>query len=249
VKSESEDLTPLLRRWAYEQEAAVRRLKALDGRDILQVRLPLGVEQYEIDGRPDGLRPQDVESWLEYYGAQARALGREFTLCDGDVEKLYEEGLLYYHRYLLFFQMEEYALCARDTRRNLKLLGFVSRHATPKQAEVLEQYRPYILRMNVMARALLRLQGEKDLRGALRLLEAGIRAVEALPPIEDNQVFAFEKVRSLRSLADLHSQLAKQVPVPERTMLAKRLADAVRREDYEEAAHLRDRIRNLGDGG
>ena len=91
MNSESEDLSPLLKRWAYEQEQAVRRLKALDGREILQVRLPLGVEQYEIDGRPDGLRPQEAENLVQQHrlaGPGAADDGEHLAAADLELELL-----------------------------------------------------------------------------------------------------------------------------------------------------------------
>ena len=174
----SVDLSSLLAAWDYDEENTVRRIRADDGREVLQVRLPLGMEQYEFHGRPNGKRPMKRESWLHYYAKKADLLlkdGREFVLRDDDFSRLYREGLLYYHRYVLFFQIREYQLCARDTRRNLKLLDFVSRHAAPEKSEELVQYRPYMYGMNVMARALDRIQDDDDMVMALRILRRGHR--------------------------------------------------------------------------
>ena len=242
----SQDLAPILSSWAYEEGKTVRRVKAVGGREVLQVRLPLGLEQYEIDGRPDGKRPMDHESWLHYYWAQAKSRKPDagaLSLSDEDFARLQEEGLLYYYRYLIFFQVHEYRLCARDTRRNLKLLDFVEEHASKEQAEALEQYRPYILRMNCMARALFKVQEEDDVPGALRLLQAGSRAIEELPDIVDNPVFELEKTRSLKSLEDLIQQL--EAHVPKHVALENELKRAIRSENYERAATLRDEITAL----
>jgi hypothetical protein len=241
------DLTPHLEAWSYDESQTVRRVRARDGRHVIQVRLPLGIEQYEIDGRPDGLRPMQRESWLHYYFAQAQAAEdarEEMHLSSEDFSRLHQEGLLYYYRYLLFFQIQDYKLCVRDTRRNLKLVDFVSRFAAREQAELLEQYRPYILRMNYMARALHKVVDERrDLRGALRTLQAAVKAIEALPPMEGNQVFAFEKARSLKSIEELMAQL--EAHVPRHVALNRQLERAIRDEDYEQAATLRDEIAQL----
>src|SRR5439155_20333786 len=59
------DLTHLLRTWAHEPgRINARRITAADGRALLQVRVDLGVLQMEIDGRPDGVRPEGFESLL-----------------------------------------------------------------------------------------------------------------------------------------------------------------------------------------
>jgi hypothetical protein len=245
MKAKSHDLTWLLDAWVYDEHKTTRKIKGRNGREILQVRLPLGVEQYEIDGRPDGKRPMDHESWLHYYWYQAKSVqGRaeEHVLTKEDFSRLQEEGLLYYYRYLLFFQLQEYRLCARDTRRNLKLLDFVSRYFPKNQAEQLEQYRPYILRMNFMAKALFKAQEHSDLKGALRLLRKGVKAIEELRTIQSNQIFAFEKVRSLKSLEDLISQLESHLPVPAHVQLVRQMKAAIQEENYEKAAALRDQI-------
>lgn len=254
-----QDITEILRAWDYDESTALRRIRTEDGREVIQVRLPLGIEQYEIDGRPDGKRPEGRESWLEFYlekareaeadglvsgGTDSRA-GAGFSLKEEDFIRLHEEGILYYHRYLLFFRMQEYALCARDTRRNLKLANFVSRRADPGLAEDLVQYRPYILRMHFTSRALLEIQSGGDLRKAIRILRLGRRCVERLPPMAGNEVFALEKTRALASFRDLVRQLREQIPPSPKVQLRRLLRAAVLEEDYERAAALRDEIARL----
>jgi hypothetical protein len=242
------DLSSLLSEWAYEDGKTVRRLKAADGHEVIQVRLPLGIEQYEMDGRPDGQRPMSCASWLHFYLAKARAAARkseDFKLSAVDFARLHQEGLLFYFRYLLFFQIHEYRRCTRDTYRNLKLLEFLSRHARPEQSVEMEQYKPYILRMHFMARALHKLQAKQDVKLALRILRRGLKLVESLDPIEGNQIFEWEKTRARKTLEDLISQMEAQLPVPKVTLLERQMERAVREENYEQAALLRDQIASL----
>ena len=61
------DLTTLLRSWPYEPgRICARRIAGDDDRPKLQVRLDLGVLQMEMQGRPDGLRPEGFESLLAF---------------------------------------------------------------------------------------------------------------------------------------------------------------------------------------
>ena len=60
-----DDLTALLTNWPYDPEHTIRIIVAQDGRSVMQVRLPLGVEQYEMDGRPDGAQPYGFDSVLD----------------------------------------------------------------------------------------------------------------------------------------------------------------------------------------
>jgi hypothetical protein len=282
MKNGSMDLTSLLASWRYDEENTVRRIRADDGREVLQVRLPLGIEQYEIHGRPDGKRPMKRESWLHYNVRKADLLlkeGREFALREDDFTRLHREALLYYHRYVLLFQIREYQLCARDTRRNLKLLEFVSRHAAREKSEELLQYRPYIHRMNVMSRALDRIQEGDDIVTAVRILRRGIREIEEMELVAENEVFTYERSRSLKSLKGLLEGLAPHARLKTRAAresladpggspgeeaaieepdsgeeaLEREMARAVQEEDYERAALIRDeiarRVRDRAAGG
>ena len=78
--NDSPDLRRILKDWPYDPEHDARIVHGDDGRELLQVRTPLGIEQYEMDGRPDGLRMHGMESALDYYTHrlnQAKFSGRE----------------------------------------------------------------------------------------------------------------------------------------------------------------------------
>src|SRR2546425_8110991 len=62
------DLNSILKDWPHESGSIkVRKVAGLDGREKLQLRVDLGVLQMELTGRPDGRRPHNCESLLEYY--------------------------------------------------------------------------------------------------------------------------------------------------------------------------------------
>ena len=69
------DLKALLESWAYDANDCVRVVTLADGRDVMQVRLPLGIEQYELSGRPDGRRPHDAESAFDYHLERSQQAG------------------------------------------------------------------------------------------------------------------------------------------------------------------------------
>jgi non-specific serine/threonine protein kinase len=56
------DLRQYLESWPYDPEQNVRLVRAADGREIILIRQPGGIEQYEVDGPPDGERPDAEES-------------------------------------------------------------------------------------------------------------------------------------------------------------------------------------------
>lgn len=247
----SEDLSPYLGRWPYDPDQTVRTIRGDDGRRKLQVRLPLGVEQYDLDGRPDGLRPHGFPSLLAYWERRHRLYGRRhgsdrgFTISPDECERLREESLLYYYRYVLLFQIGEYGRAARDTARNLRCLDLVGEYgASAADRMSQEQYRPYILRMYRASRALLAMKRHQH-EIALREIQAGLEAIENLVP-QDTMGFRFEKKRSVQFLRQLRREILRKKPPSLRERLGRRLKRAVRMEQYELAARLRDKLAGLG---
>src|SRR5689334_19556885 len=124
------DLRDLLQSWPYDPEDNVRLTTGADGRELLQVRLPLGIEQYEMEGRPDGEKPHGHESILDYQmerlaGARRTGQETEFKLSPDECMELFNEGTLYYYRYLYLYQAQQWAAVVRDAARNLALFDFV----------------------------------------------------------------------------------------------------------------------------
>ena len=243
------DLRDALADWPFDPDNNARIVTGADGRDIMQVRTPLGVEQYELEGRPDGKRPRNLESLLEHHRARlakAEAAGKpgSFKLSGSDCAELFEEGVLFYFRYLHLFQIKEWQRTVRDTGRNLSLFDFVRKHAAREQdREHLEQWRPYIFRMHAIARTMLEWDaGRHD--AALRIAHDAIAAIDALPDL-DNETFRYEQERSVEALRDVIKQIEKSQPLSEVEILERALHHAVESEEFEKAAHLRDRLRTL----
>ncbi len=65
--SNAGDIRELLDGWPFDPENDARIVRGKDGRKVLQVRTPLGLEQLEMLGRPDGARPHGLESALEFH--------------------------------------------------------------------------------------------------------------------------------------------------------------------------------------
>ena len=245
----NEDITNLLRNWEYDPDNSTRIIRADDGRDVLQVRQPLGIEQYEMEGRPDGCRPHGAESYLKWYQDQLEKHKKNtgsdqgFKLSQDDLLKLQNEGIIYYYRYLILFQLGDYARTARDTNHNLKICDLIDHYAEDsKSKKEILQYRPYILRVNAISNAMISLN--QQLKSAAKdILESAIELIQNMPNIE-TPAFQFEKLRSLLSLrATLKEILGKEIsPVDE---LKAKLQEAVDGEEYEIAAELRDEIIKL----
>src|SRR5664279_775801 len=245
----SPDLSRMLKTWPYDPEHDARIVRSDDGRELLQVRTPLGIEQYEMDGRPDGLRPHGMESALEYHTHrlnQAKFSGgeAEFELSPSECSNLFHEGTLYYFRYVRLFQLKDWTRTVRDTARNLRAFDFLHRYARREEdQQFLEKWRPYILRVNASARVMQAVD-KAAYNEALIVIREAIGKVESLEEMEDD-TFKFEQERSIMALRELESQVQKNRPLSELEQLEHQLRRAIDRQEFERAAHLRDRIREL----
>jgi len=246
---DSDDIRELLASWPYDPENDARIVRGKDGREVLQVRTPLGLEQLEMQGRPDGARPHQLSSALDFYQqelARAKVGGGEddFELSAPNCAELFNEGTLIYFRYLRLFELKRWADTVRDTSRNLLLFDFVHRYAMrPEDRDYLEKWRPYLVRMNTIASAMHWLE-QGDLSKALKIVQNGREQVAALEELDDD-AFRFERDRSLSALRELEKELLQKQPVSPVEFLERQLRRAVDRQEFERAAELRDRIREL----
>ena len=79
---------------------------------------------------------------------------------------------------------------------------------------------------------------------ASRVTREAIRKVESLDDLDD-ETFKFERERSLMALRELESQIQRNRPLSELEKLEHQLRRAVDSQEFERAARLRDRIREL----
>ena len=243
------DITDILREWEYDSDNQIRIVSANDGRQVLQVRQPMGIEQYELDGRPDGKKPFGRDTALEEFQARLdsyqAAHGSEdgFALSHEDFATLQGEGVLFYFRYLVLFQIGDFVRTARDTDHNLALFGLVEKFGdSDDDRKELLQYKPYVVRMNAIARAMISLHKEMKTT-AEDILTNAISAIEGMNEI-DTPAFQFERVRSLNYLKATLKQIHEKSDSPADSLKTE-LQAAVEAEDYERAAALRDRIREI----
>lgn len=233
----------MLREWSFDPRHTMRMFTAEDGRLVLQVRLPLGIEQYELDGRPDGERPHGHETYLQFLEEQlrrhivTRGSDAGFTVNTTDVAELQKEGVLFYSRYVLLYRLERYDMVLRDTEHNLRLCDLLEQYCPlGEERDAVLQYRPFIIRINAAARAAAIQAGQLS-GNVAAVLEDAIARIEALEPV-DTPVFQLEVHRSIQHLREL-------VPAAPGDALEEELERALQEENYEQAAVLRDRIREL----
>src|SRR5437879_7470972 len=134
----------------------------------------------EVAGRPDGPRPHNCDSLLEYHqkrADRAEGKGATYELTPEQCAELQQEGIQYYHRYLSLFQINDFEGVVRDTQRNLDLFSFVAEHTDREEFSwSLQQFRPYVLMMNTRARASI-LLGQEKFAETIAEIERGREAI------------------------------------------------------------------------
>ena len=249
------DIGDILEAWAYDPNRNARIVTNADGNQKLQIRLRLGLLQMELDGRPDGQRPYGFDTVLDYVASrldehrEANGSDEGFVIDHDTWDELSAEGVLFYERYVVLFQLGDYERTARDTVRNLAMFDLCKAYAErPEDVAALEQYRPYLIRMQAASIAMGLLQkGSPD--EARETLRRAIDALDALDKVH-TAVFQVELARARSMLEGMLNDVQAEPKTPtELDTLRDELARAVREERYEDAAHLRDRIRDISGRG
>ncbi|MBT3278076.1 MAG: UvrB/UvrC motif-containing protein [Phycisphaerales bacterium] len=246
------DIRTILDDWPHRPgEVNCRRIIGKDGEEKIQMRLDLGLLQMEAKGRPDGKRPHGFESLLDYHEHRLKrhfelhGPNEPFRLSEVDCRLLREEGMMYYHRYLATFVLEDYASVARDTARNLRLFDLINRYArTSDDRFVLEGYRPYVIMMNTRARANLEM-GYERYREAIEVVEAGKTAIAQLYDAVAGDDDEVSECGEWVILDELASEIREKIPVDPTEKLMQKLNTAIDEERYEDAARLRDQLSTL----
>src|SRR5207249_652960 len=202
-------------------------------------------------GRPDGKRPFGRESLLQHYQSRLERYRRThrgnddgYILKAEDCAKLQQEAIQYHHRYICLFQLEDYPGVICDTERNLAVFKFVDEYAESDElAWSLLQFSPQLLMMRIRAKGMLTLRKEKH-GEAIDVIQRGLDEIRDFYRQHSRQDL-LEQSGEIHSLESWLQDIQAKRPLSEREKLEHALDEAVRREDYEKAARVRDALRNL----
>ena len=124
------DIDSILRSWEFQPgEVTARLLKARDGRQVLQMRVDMGVLQMETELRPDGQRPHGAETYYDYLVGEVIREGGEFRLSKEQCAEADREFVQFYHRRLCWLSLREYRRAAQDADHSLAFMDFVHQHS------------------------------------------------------------------------------------------------------------------------
>lgn len=247
------DLFATLQEWPYDpDQISVRKILGTDGKVRIQMRVELGVIQMEELGRPDGARPQSCDSLLDYHRKRLHAheerngtsLG--FVLTPTQCQDLRNEASLYYRRFVARFVLEEFGEVTDDTAHNLAIFDICREFAhEPDDRTCLESFRPYVLMMDARSRAYQALH-EHQPASALAHVNRGILHIrQALD--QRGEADAVNRCEELKMLRAMTAEISSQMPEDSLVLTRRALRTAIENEHFEEAARLRDALRNLND--
>jgi hypothetical protein len=236
------DIDSLLRTWEFRPgEVNARLFKNRSGREVLQMRIDMGVVQMETDLRPDGQRPNGAETYYDYLVGEVIREGDAFRLTKEQCAEADREFAQYYQRRLCWLSLREYRRAAHDADHSLAFMDFVREHSPDEEWTLThEQYRPFVLFHRVQAAALASLE-EQGPEAAISELNAGLTTFRDLFARYDASE-QFENDELVKRLSEMRESVRQRYEIG-RT-LPEQLDDAVKAEDYELAAKIRDRIRN-----
>ena len=229
-------LDDLLSKWKFDPETLnVRMVKGKDGRDVLQMRVDMGVLQLETTGRPDGESVQGHESVLEML-QQKRLENSDCVLDEDQCSEVDREFMQFYHRRICWLRLQYYHRAVMDADHTLRLMD-VSSEMSPEEewSQSHEQYRPFVLFHRTQAEALGELE-EDTAEEAVQAINSGLETMRQFfvkHEAEDH----YDEDELVVRLVELRESLRSEYHVGQ--TLKEKLAAAVEQEQYELAAQLR----------
>jgi hypothetical protein len=231
-------LDGILRDWEFDPHAlSVRLVKGEDGRDVIQMRVDLGVLQMETQGRPDGLTPEGFPTFLDHL-LDVEKSDQDFVMDEDQCFEADREFVQFYHRRISWLRLQHYHRAVEDADHTLSLMD-VCRDHSPEEEWTMshEQYRPFVLFHRTQASALAALE-DADASDAVAEIDSGLELMRSV--FEEHEAEEeFEQDEMVQQLRKLRDSLKEEYLGPS---LEERLEHAVKSEEYELAAKLRDEL-------
>ena len=235
-----QDIDVLLTEWPFQPGVISARLvTAGDGREVMQMRIEMGVLQMETTGRPDGEHPGGFETYLDYLNSLILHHGEGFALNEEQCMEIDREFVQFYHRRICCLALREFRRAVDDAEHTMALMDFVVNWSADQDYTLShEQYRPFVLFHRAQAGALVALQ-ESGPEAAIEAINGGLEQIRQLY-IKLEAEEQFEQDELVNQLVQMKESLRQEYKVGK--TLSEQLADAVSAEEYERAANIRDEI-------
>lgn len=237
-----QDIDFILEGWDYKPGSVQARLvQGPGGRQLIQMRLDLGLLQIETTGRPDGARPNGQKTYLAYLREQARLAGDEkFVLTDEQCQEADREFVQFYHRRVCWLSLRKYASAVGDADHTLEFMDFVKEHSPSDEYTMAhEQYRGFVLFQRTQGAAMMQVENQQPER-AVDEVRRGLERLRLFFE-EHNLEEQMDDDAMVQHLRRIEKQLREDHGIT--STLHEQLDDAVAQEDYERAARLRDELK------
>lgn len=234
------DIDRILQEWPYEPgEISARIVRAANGREVVQMRVEMGVLQLETEGRPDGQRPGGAVTYFDYLASESAKAGEGFELTAEQCTEADREFMQFYHRRVCWLALREFRRAANDADHTLNFMNFARDHSSDEEWTLShEQYRPFVLFHRTQAATLATLEEAGPEEGLAELNRGLARFRDLFSQYEAEEQFDEDEL--VQRLIELRDTLREQYDL--KPSLPEQLADAVAREQYELAAKLRDEL-------
>jgi len=179
--SRRKDIDDLLADWPYQPgEIMARMAKAADGREVLQMRIDLGMLQMEVSHRPDGTKPGGAQTYFDFLLSQMAEKGDDYVLSAQECAEADREFVQFYHRRICWLALRKFSQAANDADHTLAFMDFVKQHS-PEEEWTLshEQYRPFVMFHRVQAAALAAIE-EHGPEAAINELKLGLEQLRTV---------------------------------------------------------------------
>lgn len=232
-------LDHILSDWPFEgEELCARMVKGTDNRDVIQIRVDLGILQLETTGRPDGFRPEGHNTLLDLL-VQMELEDPSLVLDEETCMEIDREFVQFYHRRVAWLRLQRFDHAVIDAEHTLALMDFCKEHSPCEEWTLQhEQHRAFVVFHRSQAAAMQAIEDQRPER-AIEEINSGLELISenfAEMGWEDQ----YEGDELVERLVQLRESLRKDFAI-ERS-LEERLAEAVESEQYELAAQLRDEM-------
>lgn len=235
------DIDTILRDWAYKPDDVVARVvKASDGRPVLQMRIDLGLLQMEVNDRPDGTKPHGERTYYDYLLRESLDNDEEqFEMSPEQCMLADQEFAQFYHRRICWMALREFHNAVRDAEHTLAFMDFVKQHSPNEDWTIgHEQYRPFVLFHRIHAASLAELNANGP-EAAIAEVNRGLNDFRTLYQEYEAEEKYSEDEFVVR-LNDMKDSMKKHFKIGRSK--EELLAEAIKNEDYEAAAKIRDEI-------
>ena len=232
-------LDDILSDWSFDPAMLNARLiKGKDGREVIQMRVDMGILQLETTGRPDGNSFREHETVLDYLKLE-QLENSERELTEDECGEVDREFMQFYHRRICWLRLQYYHRAVMDADHTLQLMDISDKMSPDEEwSGAHEQYRPFVLFHRTQAHALGELE-ENTAEEAVQAINAGLETMKGFFAKYDAEDH-FESDELVVRLIELREKLRSEYDVGQ--TLREQLEEAVELEQYERAARIRDEL-------